>query len=50
MEKGKVKAKVKKVLKEFSEGKLKSSSGAPVVKRDQALAIGYSEGRRAKKK
>lgn len=50
MEKKKIQKKVKKVLKEFSEGKLKSSSGVPVVKKDQALAIGYSEGRRDKKK
>ena len=42
-------AKVKKVMKEFSAGTLKSSSGAKVKSRKQAIAIGLSEQRRAKK-
>lgn len=35
--------KFKKVMQEFSEGKLKSSSGDLVTDRKQALAIAYSE-------
>jgi uncharacterized protein DUF6496 len=50
MEKKKIQKKVKKVLKEFNAGALKSSSGQKVSDKSQALAIGYSEGRRAKKK
>jgi len=41
--------KKKVVMKEFSEGKLKSSSGQKVTKKDQALAIAYSEERRNKR-
>jgi predicted ABC-type ATPase len=37
--------KVGKVMSEFKAGKLHSSSGAKVTKRDQAIAIGLSEGR-----
>jgi DNA repair protein RadC len=37
--------KVKKVVKEFSLGKLKTSAGKKVKDIKQALAIGYSEGR-----
>ena len=48
MEKKKAK-KIKKVLREFSEGKLKSSSGKKVSDKSQALAIGYSEAKRGKK-
>ena len=39
--------KVRKVMREFKEGKLKSSSGQKVKSRDQAIAIGMSEARRA---
>lgn len=48
----KPKDKMKKVMKEFSEGKLHSSSknGPKVKSKAQALAIGYSEMKRAKKK
>lgn len=35
--------KVRKVMKEFKEGKLKSSSGKKVTDRDQAVAIAMSE-------
>lgn len=50
MEKKKIQKKVKKVLAEFKRGDLKSSSGQKVVKKDMALAIGYSEAGAAKKK
>jgi hypothetical protein len=50
MEKKKIQKKVKKVLAEFEKGALKSSSGKPVVKKDMALAIGYSEAGASKKK
>lgn len=48
----KAKGKISKVMKEFEEGKLHASSKkGPVVKdKKQALAIGYSEQRKAKKK
>ena len=39
--------KIGKVLHEYKEGKLKSSSGKKVTKRDQAIAIGISEAREA---
>lgn len=44
--------KMKKVMKEYKEGKLHSGSkkGPVVKKRDQAEAIGFSEMRKAKKK
>ena len=42
--------KKKVVMKEFSEGKLKSSSGQKVTNPKQAVAIAYSEERAAKKK
>lgn len=44
-------SKIKKVMKEFGEGKLHSGSKkGPLVKdKDQALAIGYSESRKKKK-
>jgi Family of unknown function (DUF6496) len=35
--------KIGKVMGEFKEGKLKSSSGDKVIKRKQAIAIGISE-------
>lgn len=40
--------KVSKVMKEFAHGELNSSSGDKVTNPKQALAIGYSEARRAK--
>lgn len=51
MSKGKEERKVKKVLKEYSSGSLHSGSKkGPIVKdKAQALAIGYSEARKAKK-
>jgi len=39
----KAQEKVGKVMHEFKEGKLKSSSGEKVTSRKQALAIGISE-------
>ena len=39
--------KVKKVMTEFKEKSLKSSSGKKVTKRKQAIAIALSEARRA---
>ena len=39
--------KVGEVMHEFKEGELKSSSGKPVRKRKQAIAIGLSEARKA---
>jgi hypothetical protein len=41
------KAKVGKVMHEFKEGTLKSSSGDKVTDRKQAVAIGLSEARAA---
>jgi hypothetical protein len=40
-------AKVHKVMDEFKHGDLKSSSGAKVTDRKQAIAIGLSEAREA---
>lgn len=37
--------KIGKVMHEFKEGKLKSSSGKKVTSRKQAVAIGISEAR-----
>jgi hypothetical protein len=42
--------KVRKVMGEYKEGKLKSSSGQKVTSRDQAIAIALSEQERAKRK
>lgn len=43
--------KLHKVMREFKEGTLKSSSGSKVGKRSQALAIAMSEvGKRKKRK
>ena len=42
--------KVKKVMGEFKRGTLRSSSGAKVASRQQAVAIGLSEQRRLEKK
>jgi Family of unknown function (DUF6496) len=39
--------KIGKVMHEFKEGKLKSSSGDKVIKRDQAVAIAISEAKEA---
>jgi hypothetical protein len=49
---GKTPAKIKKVMKEFKSGDLHSGSKkGPVVKNPaQAIAIGYSEARKGKKK
>ena len=44
------KGKIPIVMKEFSEGKLKSGSGSKVTNKKQALAIGYSEEAKRKKK
>ena len=38
---------VGKVMHEFKEGRLKSSSGDKVTKRKQAIAIGISEAKQA---
>jgi hypothetical protein len=52
MTKSKMQAKVAKVAKEFSKGELHSGSKhGPLVKsKVQALAIGYSEGRKASRR
>jgi Family of unknown function (DUF6496) len=44
------KAKVAKVMDEYASGDLKSSSGEPIRRKDQAIAVALSEGRRAAKK
>lgn len=41
--KAKMQAKVSKVMREYSKGKLKSSSGDKVTDRKQAIAIAMSE-------
>jgi hypothetical protein len=41
------KGKVEKVMHEFKEGKLKSSSGRKVTDRKQAVAVALSEARQA---
>lgn len=48
----KTEKKIKKVMHEFGEGKLHSGSkqGPVVSNPKQALAIGYSEARKSKKK
>lgn len=43
-------AKIAKVMGEFKDKKLKSSSGKKVKSRDQAVAIALSEAKRVKKK
>jgi hypothetical protein len=43
------KSKVKKVMGEYKRGTLRSSSGKKVTSRKQAIAIGLSEQRRAKR-
>lgn len=39
--------KIGEVMKEFKEGKLKTSAGKKVKNRDQAIAIGISEAEQA---
>lgn len=46
--KSKKKNKMHKVMSEFKNGTLKSSSGKKVTNRKQALAIAYSEMERSK--
>lgn len=46
----KMQEKVRRVMKEYSAGKLKSSSGQKVTSRDQAVAIAMSEAGMARKK
>jgi len=41
---------VRKTLKEFKKGKLKSGSGKKVTKRKQAIAIGVSQQRKKRNK
>ena len=43
MQDKRMKDKVRRVMKEYAEGKLKSSSGKKVTSRDQAVAIAMSE-------
>lgn len=43
MNEDKMKAKVRKVMREYKSGTLKSSSGDKVKSRDQAVAIAMSE-------
>ncbi len=43
-------AKIEKVMHEFKEGDLKSSSGDKVTSRKHAIAIGISEAKEAKLK
>ena len=50
MAKKKKRTKFVKVLREFSRGMLKSSTGRKVTSRKQALAIAFSEQRRVRKK
>jgi hypothetical protein len=44
------KEKVRKVMHEYKEGKLKSSSGAKVTSPKQAVAIAMSEARQRRKR
>lgn len=44
------KEKIPVVMKEFARGTLDSGSGHKVTDKKQALAIGYSEARKGKKK
>jgi hypothetical protein len=45
----KMQKKVRKVMKEYKAGKLKSGSGATVKSKDQAVAIAMSQARKGKK-
>jgi hypothetical protein len=47
MAKGRGRSKVGKVMREYKRGSLRSSSGAKVRKRKQAVAIALSEARRS---
>lgn len=47
--KAKMQNKVRKVMREYKAGSLKSSSGDKVKSRDQAIAIAMSEAERIKK-
>ncbi len=47
--KDKMQAKVKKVMREYKAGKLKSSSGDKITSQKQAVAIAMSEAGMAKK-
>ena len=47
--KAKMQRKVKKVMREYKSGELKSSSGQKVTDQKQAVAIAMSEARRMKK-
>ncbi len=42
-------AKISKVMGEYKEGELQSSSGAKITNPKQAIAVALSEARRAKK-
>lgn len=46
---GKAKNKLRKVMREFKEGTLRSSSGPKVTKKKQAVAIALSEARRVRR-
>jgi hypothetical protein len=46
-DKSKMQKKVAKVMREYSQGKLKSSSGGKIKSEQQAKAIAISEGRKA---
>lgn len=48
--KGKMQRKVKKVMREYKAGKLKSSSGEKVTNQKQAVAIAMSEAKQTAKK
>lgn len=48
--KDKMQNKVRKVMREYKSGKLKSSSGDKVTSRDQAIAIAMSESEKVKAK
>jgi hypothetical protein len=48
--KAKMQRKVKKVMREYKAGKLKSSSGEKVTSQKQAVAIAMSEARQTAKK
>ena len=55
MKKKKPAGKIAKVMKEYSAGKLRSGKKGPgqgpkVKKKSQALAIGYSEAKKSKKR
>lgn len=47
--KAKMQRKVKKVMREYKSGELKSSSGQKVTNQKQAVAIAMSEAKRMKK-